>query len=82
MLVIKTQADGYSELSLLQPEDSGKVRNEQMWRHYINHSCCGVFIYFGHALNFSNNVNIKWLLLDLCIIFCVVIFKVGNKTNT
>lgn len=30
MLVIKTQADGYSELSLLQPEDSGKVRNEQM----------------------------------------------------
>lgn len=65
MLVIKTQADGYSELSLLQPEDSGKVRNEQMWRHYINHSCCGVFIYFGHALHFSNNVNIKWLLLDL-----------------
>lgn len=30
MLVIKTQADGYSELSLLQPEDSGKVRNELM----------------------------------------------------
>lgn len=27
------------------------------------------------------NVSSKLLLLDLCVFFCVVIFKVGNKTN-
>lgn len=66
ILVIKTRVDGCSELSLVQPEDSKKVRNEHMWSHNINHSCCGVIINFGHALHFYNNVNGKWLLIDFC----------------
>lgn len=39
-----------------------------LWGVYLFWLC---FIFF--------NVSSKLLLLDLCVFFCVVIFKVGNK---